>query len=290
MAWCIGPIFAVLGAAINILKDMLGVAVLIICHGRSGSTLLEEAVALTGLNNYFEPLDRLRNPLPRTAFKGRWGSTCMEDTNDPEDVKCPLTDTLIVANLLRCRVVSNAGIIVSQREASSSSIVRWDADVEALYSDAVRDEAKCHAKSARGGGSLVKAIRLNGHLDSFLSVWHASSPEAAAQSKSRTDANELSNREDSSAKTGATPLMRSRRRQHPINEKRNPEDNRGRRDLRVRGALRFNATRTSTESEERLRVIQLIRDPRGLIASRLRLGWCVVVALMPRKIWLRTTE
>jgi hypothetical protein len=199
----------------------------------------------------------------------------MEDTNNPEDVKCPLSDTLLVANLLRCRVVANAGIIVSQREASSSSVARWDGDVAVLYADAARDEAKCHAKAVRGGGSLVKAIRLNGHLDSFLHLWHASSPEAVAQSRVRTEKG-TSNRGDSAemeVPRGAPPLKRSRRRQHAVGEQLEPEDDQRRRTTRVRGAHRFDATWNSTESGEKLRLIQLIRDPRGLIASRLRLGW-----------------
>ena len=251
---------------------MLNVAVLIICHGRSGSTLLEEAVSLAGLNNYFEPLDKIRNPLPSTPYKDKWGGSCMEDENNPSDVKCPVTDSLMVANLLRCRIIMNAGIILGQREASvaASSIARsggsWDVeDYSSMYGDAIKDEAKCYAKSSRGGGCLVKAIRLNGHLGSFLSVWNATGAHLyISGSGPRANVNNRAYETGGGISREGGPRQQGRRQKHiePASM--------GGRNLRARTPTNNETGRNEIGG---LRVVQLIRDPRGLIASRLRLGW-----------------
>jgi hypothetical protein len=98
----------------------------------------------------------------------------------------------------------------------------WDEATLKLFQDATKATAKCFSKADRkasqhnSSGVVVKAIRLNGHLDSFLAAW-----------ASRVESSQL------------------------------------------RGGGGQNKETNGTQ----LRVAMLIRDPRGLINSRLHLGW-----------------
>ena len=90
----------------------------------------------------------------------------------------------------------------------------WDQDSTDLFAEAWKARAKCLSKKGNKrhatSGVLVKAIRLNGHLDSLLAAWEKHASDAAA-----------------------------------------------------------------------LRVVMLIRDPRGLVTSRLRNGWYTVMIAAP---------
>jgi len=90
----------------------------------------------------------------------------------------------------------------------------WDQDSTDLFAEAWKARAKCLSKKGNKrhatSGVLVKAIRLNGHLDSLLAAWEKHASDAAA-----------------------------------------------------------------------LRVVMLIRDPRGLVTSRLRNGWYTVMIDAP---------
>ena len=188
----------------------------------AGSTLLEQGLSLTKLNNFFEPLNRVRNA-NSGSFGSEWQSACSELGNDPEvpirphptfegergscsailerstspppllwqDVRCPATDSLMLANILRCRFIANAQLVLASYEASTAAQSGGEAlrvakswaqhDVSGSSSSSSKNKgpAAALAKAAdkelkcleRPRGVLVKAIRINGHLATFMRAW-----------------------------------------------------------------------------------------------------------------------
>mmetsp|Transcript_22965 Transcript_22965/g.29950 ORF Transcript_22965/g.29950 Transcript_22965/m.29950 type:complete len:404 (-) Transcript_22965:410-1621(-) len=197
----------------------ISIAVLILCHGRSGSTLLLEALSLTNFMNYFEPLQRSRNP--QIDLAQEWDSSCVANGNDPEmfpeGIHCPKTDSLQIANILKCDFVTNAAMLLTGHEVTqannklinnissfdSDTSATWDFQTKKLFQNARAKQSRCKLVAKKEGGVLVKAIRTNGYLGSVVDAWNIEDPD----------------------------------------------------------------------DQGSLRIVQLIRDPRGLMASRLSLNW-----------------
>ena len=209
---------------------------LILSHGRSGSTLLFEALShfVAGKAAFFEPLRSSLSPKGPIALK--LPSGCKEVDNDPDlENHCPLVNVRLIVNSLKCRLFENAHIYSALSEAhevylsshhdklqynaaghhemgsSAASFFRNE-----IADKAVENERKCREHADRSGACLVKAIRVNGLLRNITHMWaQENRPFSASLDRDDIERNEQS----------------------------------------------------------LLKVLHLVRDPRGLVASRLSGGW-----------------